>query len=793
MKLAATATDASRRARRCAALLAAIASLLAPALTSPAAYATGDANQIACPASSEASPGFRSYLPDCRAYELVTPPYAGGVPAGMRAVSTDGSSLIAVSHGAFAGLEAGEGEGVYLLARTASGWSTAPLNPPVSDPRLATSSFIEAGTELTSTLWQGTEATGPEAETAPYDLFLRETGPAGEARFLQVGPRDNTTGTPETSRSPAAFAGASSQLTHLLLKIEGGPHTWPGDTTMPKAPSLYEYVGVGAAEPRLVGVRNEGQLDGSPHVNEGAELISGCGTVLGSQGSAYNAISTSGQTVFFTASTCEAHPGEPQVNELYARLSGSKTVAISEPALPPGEACEGACAAAPPAPGEFQGASADGSKVFFLSSQPLINADRDSTTDLYMAEIRDGRVARLVLASEGETQGGAGEDDTTPGEGAHVLGVVRVSEDGSRVYFVAEGVLTARANDHGASAQPGGRNLYVFDTTTGRTAFVGTLQSQAEEAAAHAACNALNAGAEEYTACLESLEPQNIDIWRASDHRAAQATPDGAFLVFTTLAHLTADDTSGPLVPQVFLYTAQTGVLARVAVGDGGSGGDGNADAPIDAPALAAPFFASTAAPTAGTGSLGITDTGAVVFESADGLTPLAVSGRRSVYEYSDGRTYLISDGQDTSARGSPLLATDPSGTDVFFSTADQLVGHDTDTQVSLYDARIGGGFPALTQPLECEPPGCQDPQGLAPPASAPASASYAAGQNLSLAPSPTAAKSRPLTRAQKLTRALRACRKLKSRTRRAHCETRARRAYGPVKHAARTPSRRRR
>ena len=42
-----------------------------------AALGAGDANEGGCP--NEASPGFRAYLPDCRAYELVSPVFRDGV------------------------------------------------------------------------------------------------------------------------------------------------------------------------------------------------------------------------------------------------------------------------------------------------------------------------------------------------------------------------------------------------------------------------------------------------------------------------------------------------------------------------------------------------------------------------------------------------------------------------------------------------------------------------------------------------------------------------------------------
>ena len=92
--------------------------------------ASGDANQASCPTATEASPGFRTYLPDCRAYELVTPPYKEGgelVPPRVgngefsSAISGDGEHVIVVAEGAFAGApnyQSSSETNVYGLSRT---------------------------------------------------------------------------------------------------------------------------------------------------------------------------------------------------------------------------------------------------------------------------------------------------------------------------------------------------------------------------------------------------------------------------------------------------------------------------------------------------------------------------------------------------------------------------------------------------------------------------------------------------------------------------------------------------
>ena len=60
-------------------------------------------------------------------------------------------------------------------------------------------------------------------------------------------------------------------------------------------------------------------------------------------------------------------------------------------------------------------------------------------------------------------------------------------------------------------------------------------------------------------------------------------------------------------------------------------------------------------------------------------------------------RVSLISDG--TTSTGAVLGGTTPSGNDVFFTTMAQLVPQDADGYDDIYDARVGGGFPAPPGP----------------------------------------------------------------------------------------------
>ena len=92
----------------------------------------------------------------------------------------------------------------------------------------------------------------------------------------------------------------------------------------------------------------------------------------------------------------------------------------------------------------------------------------------------------------------------------------------------------------------------------------------------------------------------------------------------------------------------------------------------------------------------------------------------QNVYEYREGRVYLISDGHDTGQVYSEdstvgLEGITPSGEDVLFRTADPLVAQDTDTQVDIYDGRVDGGFPVPVPSGLCGEGACREAPGAPP------------------------------------------------------------------------------
>jgi hypothetical protein len=710
--------------------------------------AAGDANEANC--GNAASPGFRSYLPDCRAYEMVSPPFKGGWRVVAQQFSLDGSSVVGASFGAFAGGTSNEGIGnFYRFVRGPSGWITTPLTPPASQ-------FGELG--------RGEFSNGPDIATSGGALFIAHTATQSvfqgdlyarepDGSMALIGPMlpasavpSSPVGTGDDSEGER-IAGASLDLSHVLFSIESGKqpsgittNLWPGDGTT-AGTSLYEYVGtahtgVGGDAPALVGVDNAGAQ------------ISGCGTgVAVDPATSRPGVSNGGGTVLFTveAGGCTGGGSGPPVGELYARIGdpGSTQVTVN---LAGSAGCSLSTACDATTAPIYQGASNDGSKVFFTTTQQLSPGDQDTTVHIYECDLPgDAGSPPAPRALVNPCPSLKPISVTGTAAGAKVLSVPAISDDGSHVYFVAEGVVASNENGNAEKAIEGASNLYVYERDaafpSGHAVFIGRLSSSSP---------------------------------------VAQTTPDGRFLVFADAAAVTPDDKSA--VQQVFEYDAQTGALVRVSIGDQGfnSNGNTNVDAASLPPGTAQNIGVSSHPGVSGDGSK-------VVFMSSNGLTPQALNDAvlpgtshfaTNVYEYSGGRVYLISDGRAVNAnQDTELTGIDESGRNIFFGIADRLVPQDTDQLFDIYDARQGGGFPAPAGPADCMVgDSCQATLSSTP--SLPFASSTTA-QGANLLPPVTAPSVKPLTTLQKLAKALKQCRAKHNKHRRAACVKQANKRYG--------------
>ncbi len=767
-------TRTSSNTRLLLALIAAVGALAVVPPVSSAAECPNEQGRRESNVNPTTGEPYDLSLPECRAYEMVSPLEKQAHDADLYYKSFD-PSLDGVigfsSQGDFLdpnGFEVGVTQNnAYISRRTTGGWETSSSWAP--------SNVIagQAAPDFTPDL-----ASESRCGNAGQDSVL--SGNVG-ITCARRDPFGAWTPTPAYRslngiHPDATYNGASSDLSTLVFQLNPDTLLLPDDTyTSERGGSIYEMTGVGGPSPqlKLVNVTNSGESLGAvgTHVSVGY-------TPIGEPGDAYQAISESGNTIFFTVT-----PTSGGVPTLYARVGGAETVAISDPVPPECTTCNPTVREA-----IFQGASADGSKGFFTTEQPLLNGDEDETGDLYEYDFNRPTPRHLVQLSRG------GPGDLTPGVGANVQGVVLTSHDGSRVYFVATGVLTTLPNANGQVARPGAENLYVVDTNTEETNFVADLCSGSEQS-----------GFQADAACPASPTTVDFALW-STEKGQAQTTPDGRYLTFSTVARLTPDDVNS--AQDVYRYDSQTGEVVRVSIGEPSypASNDNNtgANAEITEPNVHQSLGGAFADVNDTNRSI-TSDGSEIVFLTSASLQAndvnaasepssckfIATSPGCDVYLWHDGVVSMISGGRESAGHQSNGISgavISPSGSDIYLATGAQLVGQDTDRLADVYDARLNGGFPAPVAPPSCtgEEWTCQGNGSHQPaPSSAQGSATQPPGGNLTPASfvetEEPAAKPKRLTKAQKLAAALKACRK-KPRSRRAFCERQARKKYAPAK-----------
>jgi hypothetical protein len=682
--------------RKLALVVAAVFVACGGGLLAGPAWAGGCANE-----QLRAEQPFGLGLPDCRAFEVVSPAVKedSGVEghSGSRA-SVTGEAIMYSSRGAFAGSTVAEYVDSYVSRRRPGGWATQNITPPFSANQtvevnpyqhlLFTPDLSKAflGSDSRFPLSSGAAAGYPEA----YVADIAE----GTYQFVAQSstPLHYNDGFPQP-------IGASTDLSHIVHNNNNG------------SGNIEEWV--------------DGQVSFVNVSPNGTLISANPGSSSGGFGGLWRAVSDDGSRVFFNAG-----------GVLYVRENPTSP---TEDCSVPGDACTVAVSASQRAgsPSDFaavyQGASIDGSRVFFTSHAELTDdaytGSADNAANLYEYNLESGVLTDLTV-------------DTTDADGAGVLGVVTVSKDGSYMYFVAEGALAGGA----VSGQP---NLYL--SHDGATTFIATLrppETIAELNNKLAACP--------ISECRRLVEAEFIskvadseDWTKGPGFNEARETPDGTHLAFISNRSLTGYDNE-PVEPkctendkpapgtcaEVYLYDALAGRLSCVSCN------------PSGARPLGPSNFRNGEGQNADSGNFytprNFSDDGSrLFFQSKDALVPGDSNGLQDVYEYEGGRLHLISNGAGGSE--SNFMDASPSGGDVFFATADRLVSGDGDDLVDMYDARVGGGFPvSVAAPVcdngdSCKPPVSPQPGVFA----APASATFSGAGNLTPVPSAVAVKTK--------------------------------------------------
>lgn len=806
-----------------AGLAASIAASLALAL---AGFGVVSASAVAagsCP-NEALRTGPSAALPDCRAYEQVSPQQKAGFGAvtlapQFEALASPGDGdgdeaeparIMYMSGDTFGGATGSGVPSAHLSTRTSAGWQTTELAPPVaqiSPPGAYLLRYYPNANLSNFVLDVPDQQLTPEATPDVYNLFLR--GESGT--YSWINDADPAVAPPAGCRAAllfecfqledlAAFAGASSNMQHILFESEGSLVAGAPEGKNESLASLYESTDeAGGWHVSLAGILPDGTIPvGGSTAGAGSKPQEAKNLAGPTDDRVEHAISEDGSHVVFEAASDEgvepAETGQAGKTEVYDRVDGSRTIELSAPA-------EGAAPKVTTAePAKFWVASANGERVFFTSPAELTSASNTGTAnngeDLYECRVVEvAGVPKCLLTDLTIDTNPA--DETT---GAGVLGVVGVADDGSYVYFVAKGELVA---GKGVDGKP---NLYMVHNN-GAPAFIATLQAKNTESSE-----------------TEEREPGDEEDWAPTARRlTAYVTADGQHMAFMSVAQLptanfpngydNTDAISGKSDSEVYEYSApnaaeeaasEDGHVVCVSCdpagaeprGDaflGGSGRnyEGGPLEPVEEDSSA--FMRARSVSE---------DGGRVFFTSAPLASELAYDSTETtspkVYEYeSDGEggedgchkpagcIYLLS--SPNSEAGSPdhFLGASADGDDVYLATASRLAEGDQDQLVDVYDARVDGGFPARESAPACES-GCRGTPGAAPQGSTPLSWLTGPSGNLAAPPAPVAAtktvtpkkKTAAQVRAEKLAKALKACRS-KPKAKRRLCEAGARKRYG--------------
>jgi hypothetical protein len=711
-------------------------------------------------ANSGSRVGPSERLPDCRAYEQVSPSEKGGAdalslrplfPAQASPCEGDEGCSIAYMNAAsaFDGSQGNELPNAYI-SRRAADWQTTPLTPPTlgapADSRAEVTYAFSADLSHVA-LRVPLQPLTENAPTGVYNLFVSQAG--GRYSLITtipppVPPQPDCGSCFEQQDVPA-FAGASRDFDHVVFEANDSLDTGaPGGGVE----NLYESF---AGQLRLVGFLPDGAIP-----SQGASGGGGIDVVEQHSGELANAISQDGSHIVFQAAADGGAPDPAQAgdSQIYDRLEGASSVEISAPATGAEPSrCETSGGICNPEPARFWAASADGSVVFFTSKASLTKRSYTGTeavsvenpgNDLYRYDVADGSLTDLTAYKE------AGP------AGANVLGVVGASQDGADVYFVAAGALEG----HGS---PGAPNLYFSHSAPGAPAtvkFIATLRSPSEDEEENLE--------ESRTGLAFAYHADGADWSAHPTESQAYVTPDGRHLAFMSVEPLTGYGNEDPRTHEadheVFEYSAETGRLECASC-------DASGAQPLGSAFIGGRLTERASTPFHQPRALS-DDGSRLFFSSPDPLVPGLSGGNVKVFEYTGGAAQLIS-GQ-SSEGDDAFLDASASGDDVFFATRSPLAPSDHDALLDVYDARVGGGVSTPGSGV-CQG-SCEEAPAQPPSFPVPASASFVGPGDLAPPPAPR----RKLTRQQLLRRALARCAKLKRHKQRLACIHAARHRYGP-------------
>jgi hypothetical protein len=476
----------------------------AQSLTVPIPPATAPAEAAECP-NAVLRIGPSAQLPDCRAFELLTPiekggtqeifNYGGGVEK-TDTVGDDGEHLEYASDLVKWGAAPRGGLSPYVFDRTATGWQmTAAAAQPEGgiyqyNPQLFNSELTELAFDAE---WRTSSSSfSPRTEY--------RVGPAG-------GPYVTVASVPVAEAEPGWVA-ASGDFSKLVLQVADhallghSTHTVEGD-------DLYEYAG---GELRQVNVT--GAAPGA--------TIGTCGATIarGERGndatpSSLHAVSSDGSRIFFEAVPTGESCGAAE--HLYMRVNGAETVDLG--------------------PYRFLQADALGSKV-------LLEKSSGEDPGLYLYEAASGQAkllpssgvavgANLIVSEDLSAVYILAGDERSPS-------LYRYDVTGGKLGFVTH--LNSSSLLHSYTASPDGRYFY-FEAST--VAGLPGGEKGASQVYRYDSAEAVV----ECVSCASPFNPEPglVSVYATGGHTTASA--GGEYVFFDATAALVPSDVDGEVAP----------------------------------------------------------------------------------------------------------------------------------------------------------------------------------------------------------------------------------------------------
>ena len=542
---------------------------------------------------------FSAGLPDCRAYELVTPADTNGHPpsggfAGiyfgtLRAAPNGNRASFMIDGGTLPGSEGSGGFNgdPFVATRGPGGWTSEIAGP------------------------SGKEASVPQPGSFSPDQTYSVWSGAGEATFLRYPDgHSELMGQGSLGEDPTVDA---------QLITENADHV-----VFQSNVQLEEN-----APPSGTATVYDRSAEGPTHV---VSLLPGSVTPAAKADAKFLGASEEGEGIAFSIG-----------GTIYVRLHNEETFEVAGPGA------------------TFAGVADEGKRVFYLEGGDLFAFDATEEKAIEFSE----------------------SGDVTP---------VNVAVGGTRAYFVSPSALTSEPNPNGEKAKAGEENFYLSEE--GAISFVGIVTERDVEGEKRS--DGLVGGLGLWQESLVAEAP-------AKD--PSRTTPSGATLLFESRADLTGFESEG--FAQVYRYDSSEGRLDCLSCSPTGAppGSDASLQSISEEQFSPEPGGAFMKIPNQSP------DGKRAFFQTAEQLVLGDTDKRLDVYEWEKegvgsceiegGCTYLISGSHSTSP--DYLYAMSSSGDDVFFRTADQLLPRDVESTLSIYDARVEGGFDESPPPPPCE------------------------------------------------------------------------------------------